>query len=300
MKGMRKKRKFFQFQNVSRGSQPSTENPHPWQKARLVTSKSRWVRQTHPTGHGSSSSGCHHGGRRWDPAGRVAPPGHPPGDIGPFARRGSATAQQRGGFALGLRFAGRHGTHTASPRLPRLHRVKTRALIVQLKPCILKKLLTRLVHISTLRRNVTLFSPLDPPSDPCHPPLQDTRRSLLRRPRGGQPPAGLPSGAAGTRRGCSPPRALHGAALLPRCEAAGAPLCPPRQAPQRAEGTEPPPADSAVLARYPSSAKRSQINQRFGLVFDYYGQYIKGIYLRSCLSCQSFPMSSILNTPYNY
>lgn len=73
----------------------------------------------------------------------------------------------------------------------------------------------------------------------------------------------------------------------------------PRESRGSAEGAEPP-GDSAALAWYQSSAWRSRINQCFGLVFGYYGQYIKGIYLRKCLSCQSFPISSILNTPYNY
>lgn len=43
-----------------------------------------------------------------------------------------------------------------------------------------------------------------------------------------------------------------------------------------------------------------KLTKALDLFFSYYGQYIKGIYLRKCLSCQSFPMSSILNTPCNY
>lgn len=218
---MREKRKFFQFQNISRGSQPSTENPHPWQKARLVTSKSRWARRTHPTGHGSSSSGCHRRGRRWECAGRVAPPWHPPRDI--VCHRAAA-----GRVCLGpaLCRPALHAHSLPAPCLPRLHRVKTRALSVQLKLCFLKKLLTRLVHISMLRRNMTLFSPLDPPSDPCHPPLQDTRRSLL---------------PAGTWRGCSPPG--HSAGLL---SAPGARRWGPRSAPRAGR-----PGEQKVLSPLP-------------------------------------------------
>lgn len=139
---------------------------------------------------------------------------------------GSATAPQREGFALGLRFALLHCTHSLLPPcFPRLHRAKMHALILQIKLCFLKKLLTHVVHISTLGRNMILFFPLDLSSDPCHPPLRDTGRTFLGQRRGGQLSAGLPSGtplcrgrgALGARRGCS----------LPSAEAAGTPLWPP-------------------------------------------------------------------------
>ena len=102
-----------------------------------------------------------------------------------------------------------------------------------------------------------------------------------------------------------PRRTPPGAALCPGAGAAGAPLWPH---PHRDRTLQVPrpcrrfrhPGDSAAPAWSRSSAWRSWINQCLGLVFGYYGQYIKGIYLRKCLSCQSFPMSSILNTPYNY
>lgn len=143
----------------------------------------------------------------------------------------------------------------------------------------LKKPLTLSVHIFMPGRNAILFfSWTYHLILAIHPP-RNTGRTFLCPRRGGRLPAGSPAG---------PP-------------APGVP--PPRRAPQAprapADGAEPT-ADSAGPGWYRSSAWRSRINQRFGLVFSYYGQYIKGIYLRKCLSCQSFPMSSILNTPYNY
>ena len=97
MKGIGKKRKFFQFQNISRGSQPLTENPHPCQKAREWSpAKAHGCDGPISLGMAACSLGCCRGGRRWEPAGRGASPRHPRRDIGPFAREGLSVRQTGG------------------------------------------------------------------------------------------------------------------------------------------------------------------------------------------------------------
>lgn len=107
----------------------------------------------------------------------------------------------------------------------------------------------------------------------------------------------LPSRTPGPRRGAGSAGPLCAGAAGP------APASPPRREPQRRPRScrsRRAPRRRCSAGGDPAPAWSTWINQCFGLVFSYYGQYIKGIYLRKCLSCQSFPKSSILNTPYNY
>lgn len=63
------------------------------------------------------------------------------------------------------------------------------------------------------------------------------------------------------------------------------------------------PSPTGTLRCWPGTSPQPggvRLTKALDLFFRYYGQYIKGIYLRKCLSCQSFPMSPILNTPYYY
>lgn len=306
---MGEKRKFFQFQNISKGSQPSTENLHPCQKAReRLLAKAYGCDGPISLAMAASSLGCCHRGRRWEPAGRGTSPHHPCRDLGPFAREGLCVRQTVGlpprSSGKGLPLLSCTAHTQSSPPVPSSPPQSENAHTYLADKTLLSQETSNMLgpHFHAGEECDLIFS-LRPIiwSLPFTPPGHKEDLSLSAK--GWVAVCGTPQQDPPLLRPWCP---WHSAGLLspwvlrllgPR---SGLPHDrSPRESRGSAEGAEPP-GDSAALAWYQSSAWRSRINQCFGLVFGYYGQYIKGIYLRKCLSCQSFPISSILNTPYNY
>lgn len=179
---MGEKRKFFQFQNICRGSQPSTENTHPCQKG---TDPSPWAWQPAVRaamaegGDGRNLQGEeHHPGILAKTSALSLAKGYVCGRQQVWHRAASGRACLRSALCSPALH-----THSLLPWcFPHLHRVKMHTFILQIKLCFLKKPLTRLVNISTLGGgNAILFFLLDLSSDPYHPLLRDTRKTFLHQ-----------------------------------------------------------------------------------------------------------------------
>lgn len=295
---MGKKRKFFLFQNICRSSQPSPDNAHPWHKA--IEQQLAGTMDPSPR-HGDLQLGLplrrEERGTCREERGtctltetRVPLPEQ--GCV--CSRLGSAPAPPQQGLALGPCCARLLGTRGGCAPPQRANASTFLAGEVVLSQETSNTLGPHFCDEGDCDLNFLL----DPSPDPCHPPPWDMRRDTRRTPL---PPSAKGRWAALPR---APSRTCH-------CQGCALPVCrgrglAPASSHNRSQGV--PCSCRRCRARgwlcrtggYQSSARSRQINQRFGLVFGYYGQYIKGIYLRKCLSCQSFPMSSILNTPYNY